>query len=270
MEAHSVPAVRSPRPDPVLPAQQGMILNYLRSPDDGVDVIQVTLDWTEPLEREPFETAWRAVVRRHPILRTAFRLDEGDGLVQRADPDAPVDIRRHDLPPPPASGPDLPFESFLRADRRRRFDLIQGPPVRLTILRRATAGETLPDAPAHRVVLTFHHALLDGASLRLLVNEVSAAYAAAREGRAEPDPPRPEFGEFVRWWHTADPSASEQFWTDYLADTVMPRPLPGYLGAPPAGTAEATTAQTVLSRADSELIRQTARAAGLCSSSMIS
>src|SRR2546430_8880965 len=116
MEPSRTPALRSQ--GPVLPAQQGMILNYMRFPDDGVDVIQVTLDWTVPLEREPFEAAWRLVVRRHPVLRTAFRLDDGDGLVWHVDPDASIDIRWRDLPAPPASGettPDHPFEEFLRA-----------------------------------------------------------------------------------------------------------------------------------------------------------
>src|SRR5215472_5844230 len=64
-----------PTCEPVLPAQHGMILNYLRFPDDGVDIIQCTLDWAAPLEPESFEAAWRSVVRRHSILRTAFRLD---------------------------------------------------------------------------------------------------------------------------------------------------------------------------------------------------
>lgn len=53
----------SPGREPVLPAQHGMIRNYLRFPDDGVDVLQVTLDWTSPLEREPFEAAWHAAAR---------------------------------------------------------------------------------------------------------------------------------------------------------------------------------------------------------------
>jgi len=248
-----------------------MILNSMRFPDDGVDVIQVTLDWTNPLEREPFEAAWHGAARRHPVLRTAFRLDDRDGLVQVVDPDASIDIRWRDLPQPPASGPDHLFESFLRADRRERFDLTRAPLVRLTIVRRvAPADGCVTDAPAHRAVLTFHHALLDGRSLRLLVDEVSAAYAASLDGRAAPDPPRPPFHEFVRWWHmTDDLSASEQFWTEYLADTVLPRPLPGYLGAPVAGTAEPMTAQTALSRADSELVRQAASAAGLSSSTMV-
>jgi amino acid adenylation domain-containing protein len=67
-----------------------------------------------------------------------------------------------------------------------------------------------------------------------------------------------------------DPSAAEQFWTEYLAGTVLPQPLPGYLGAPVARTAEPVKAETVLSRADSELIRQTANAAGLSFSTMVS
>ncbi len=247
----------------VLPAQRGMILNYMRFPDDGVDIIQCTLDWAGPLERQPFEAAWHTVVRRHSILRTTFHLGDGDGLIQVVDPDASIDIRWLDLPEPPAGGPDHPFESFLLADRRERLDLTRGPVVRLTVLGRG--------GPALRAVLTFHHALLDGRSLRLLIDEVSEAYAASRAGRAEPVGPRPEFGEFVRWWHmTDDPSASEQFWTDYLADTVLPRPLPGYLGAPVAGTAEPMTVQTVLSLGDSALIREAASAVGLSSSTMVS
>ena len=265
-------------PQPALPAQRGMILNYLRFPDDGVDIIQVTLDWPDPIEREPFEAAWRVVARRHPILGTAFRLEEGEGVAQVVNAEAPIDIRWTDLPAPLAGEPDHHFESFLLADRRERFDVARGPLIRLTIVRRippadpVVAGSpAVTDGPAYRAVLTCHHSLVDGRSLRLLVEELSAAYAASRDGHAEPVPPRPPFAEFVRWWQTTyDPSASQQFWATYLADTVLPRPLPGYLGAPVAGTAVPMTAQTVLSRADSELIRRAATAAGLSSSTMVS
>jgi hypothetical protein len=248
-----------------------MILNYMQFPDDGVDVIQTTLDWASPLEREPFEAAWHLVARRHEVLRTAFHLDDAAGFVQVIDPDASIDIRWRDLPQPPASGPDHPFESFLRADRRERFDPTRRPPVRLTIVRRVGSSDAgSAGSVAHRAVLTFHHALLDGRSLRLLVEEVSAAYAARQAGRDAPEPPRPPFGEFVRWWQTTDPSAAEQFWTEYLADVVVPRPLPGYLGEQVAGSAEPMAAETVLSRADSELIRQAASGTGLSPSTMVS
>ena len=258
----------SPAGEPALPAQLGILMDYLRFPDDGLYLTQVTLDWTEPLELAPFEAAWHLVVQRNPVLRTLFLLDDTDGLVQVTDPDISIGIRWRDLPPPPSSGRDEPFESFLITDRRERFDLTTEPAIRLTIVRRLAPADA--DPPAHRVVLTLHHALLDGRSVRLLVDEISAAYAAARAGHAAPDPQRPPFGLFVRWWHTTATAASRHFWTDYLAGTVLPRPLPGYLRGTVAGTAESATTETVLSRADSELIRQAAAMAGLSPSTMVS
>jgi amino acid adenylation domain-containing protein len=262
-----------------LPAQHGMILNSLRYPDDGVDVVQVTLDWADPLERRPFEAAWHEAARRHPVLRTAFRLHDGDGMaedgmVQMVDPDATIDIRWRDLPPPPATGPDQPFEAFLLADRRERFEVTRAPLARLTIVRRvepsARAARDAPDAPARRTVLTVHHALVDGRSLRMLVEEVAASYAAARDGVAVVNLLRPPFREYVRWWPAAGTPTSQEFWTSYLADMVLPRPLPGFLGPHAPGTAEPATLETALSHSESALVRQAVRGAGLSSSTLVS
>jgi amino acid adenylation domain-containing protein len=254
----------------VLPAQQGTILNYMRFGEDGVDIIQVTLDWAAPLQRMPFEAAWHATARRHPVLRTTFHFDDADGLVQVVDPDASIDIRWHDLPEAPAAGPDDAFESFLRADRREPFDLARGPAVRLTIVARGAQAGGQGAAAAHRAVLTFHHAVLDGGSLAILVDEVSSAYAALRDGRVLEERPAPAFGEFVRWWHATDQPDSEQFWTQHLAGTVLPGPLPGYLGRPASGAAEPMTAETALSLDESDLVRHASSAAGLSSSTMVS
>jgi amino acid adenylation domain-containing protein len=250
-----------------LPAQQGMILNSLRFPHDGVDVVQVTLDWADPVERQPFEAAWRDAAGRYPVLRTAFRLHDQAGMVQVVDPDATIDIRWRDLPPP-AAGPDQPFESFLLEDRRERFEVTRPPLARLTIVRRVEPGAR--DGPARRSVLTVHHALIDGRSLRMLVEEIAASYAAARQGAAMVRPLRPSFREYVRWWPDAGAPTSREFWAEYLAAPVLPRPLPGYLGAAAPGTAEPVTAETTVSRVDSELVRQAAAAAGLSSSTLVS
>ncbi|MFL6162140.1 MAG: amino acid adenylation domain-containing protein [Jatrophihabitantaceae bacterium] len=249
---------------PALPTQHGMVLNNLRQPDDGVDVLQLTLDWAEPLQPAPFEAAWRSVVRWNPVLRTGFQLDAEHGLVQVVDPAAVADLRWRELPAAAGAEPDAAFESFLRADRRERFDLARPPLARLTVLRRPDAHRA--NVGAHRAVLTFHHALLDGWSMRLLVDELSRSYAAERTGRAVPRLPRQEFREFVRWWQMADQTSSEQFWTNYLADTVLPRSLPGCLGAQPGRPAEPRKLDSALSAADSELVRQAAEAAGLSSS----
>jgi amino acid adenylation domain-containing protein len=254
-----------------LPAQQGMILNSLRFPDDGVDVVQLTLDWAGPIELRPFEAAWHDAARRHPVLRTAFCLPDEDGMSQVVHPDATIDIRRRDLPARPATGPDEPFESFLREDRRERFDVTRPPLARLTIVGRAAPGPAgARREPARRTVLTVHHALVDGRSLRMLIEEIAASYAAARDGAAVVLPLRATFAEVVRWWPAAGAPTSREFWSAYLAGTPAPRPLPGYLGGPAPGTAEPVTLETALSRPHSELVRQAIRDAGLRSSALVS
>lgn len=259
---------QSPERYPALPAQHGMILSSLRYPSDGVYVLQITLDWAEALKPEPFEDAWQEVVRCNPALRTAFELHDEHGLIQVVDPAGSIDIRWCDLTAAPDTGPDHEFEAFLRQDRREPFELTRAPLLRLSILRRPVAGQRQP-APAYRSVLTFHHALLDARSMRLLVEEVAECYAAKLAGRPVGHPSRPLYSDFVTWWQLADQSKAEEFWTPYLADAVLPRALPGYLGADRAGPAEPRKVETVLSRADSDRIRETARLAGLSSSTML-
>ena len=254
-----------------------MLLNTLRHPGDGVDVLQITLDWAEPLQTGPFEAAWQEVMRRNPVLCTGFELHPEYGLVQVVDPSAPVDIRWRELAAAPVTGDDPEFEAFLRADRREPFDPDRPPLIRLTVLRRpvagqpaAASGEGPVELPAHRAVITFHHALLDGRSMRLLVQELSQCYAAAVAGDALPAPSRPPFAAFVRWWQTVDESGSEKFWTPYLAGAVLARGLPGCLGPERDGPAEPRKLETVLSREDSERIRQASQRAGLRPSTMLS
>ncbi|HST50124.1 amino acid adenylation domain-containing protein [Jatrophihabitans sp.] len=284
--SNAAAVVQSPDRYPALPTQQGMILNSLRCCSDGVDVLQITLDWAEPVRAEPFEAAWQEAVRRNPVLRTGFELDPDHGLVQVVHPAAALDIRWLELPPAPATGADAEFDAFLRADRRVPFDPARPPLARLSVLRRPEPGSNRrpgpgaghpagPVPPACRSVFTFSHALLDGRSMRLLVEEVSRCYAALLAGRSAVPPRRPPFSEFVRWWQMAelaDPAGPEEFWTPYLADTVLPRALPGCLGARQPGTArpaEPRKLDTALSRADSDRIRRLAEQAGLGASTVL-
>jgi len=255
-------ALADPERYPALPVQYGMVVNNLRYPDDGVDVLQITLDWTAPLRRPALEQAWQDVVSANPVLRTGFESDGVHGLIQVVGPDAGTDVRWREL----AGTTDEEFERFLRADRRERFEPSRPPLIRLTAL----------GNPAHRAVLTFHHALLDGRSMRLLVEQLMLSYAARLAGRAATQPTRPPFRDFVKWWQLADTSdtaASQAYWTDRLADPVLPRSLPGLLPldglGDQAGAAEPRSAELALTAAESDRIRQAGQRLGLNASTVL-
>jgi NRPS condensation-like uncharacterized protein len=72
------------------------------------------------------------------------------------------------------------MEALLGDDRKQGFDLRVAPLVRFTVVK--------PDARGTRLVWTFHHILLDGRSIPLVLEDAFAAYQAL--GKAGPCPRR--------------------------------------------------------------------------------
>jgi amino acid adenylation domain-containing protein len=237
---------------PALALQRGMILGTMRRPDGGVDIQQVTVKWDESLEPAAFAAVWRAAIARHPALRTSFHVHEADGLVQVVEPTAELDLRWVDEPQDqrPSQAPDQPPADFLTADRFEPFDPGRAPLLRVTVL----AGR--------HVVVTFHHAILDGRSTRLLLDEVFTGYPAMRTGRPVSYPQRPSFGDFVRWWQAVDVSAAPAFWRQHLAGAPALRALPGLLGDYSPGRAQPDAEETGLSWPESDAVRRLAAQAG--------
>ena len=129
------------------------------------------------LDEAALERALGEIVRRHEALRTVFA--EVDG--------SPVQVIA------PFGGFTLPVEDLSglgEADReaevrrrageeaRRPFDLSAGPLFRAALLRL--------DAEEHVLLLSMHHIVSDGWSMGVLFRELSALYAAYREGGESP------------------------------------------------------------------------------------
>ncbi|HYH81260.1 MAG TPA: amino acid adenylation domain-containing protein [Longimicrobium sp.] len=127
------------------------------------------------MDAAALERALGEIVRRHESLRTTFAETGG----------VPVQVIA------PFDGFSLPVEELPRADdagvRRiaaeaaaRVFDLAAGPLFRARLLRLA--------ARDHLLLLSMHHVFTDGWSIDVLFRELSALYAAYREGGASPLP----------------------------------------------------------------------------------
>ncbi|MBV9773439.1 MAG: AMP-binding protein, partial [Gemmatimonadetes bacterium] len=79
-----------------------------------------------------------------------------------------------------------------REEARRRFDLERGPLLRTLLLR------LRPEE--HLALCTLHHAVCDGWSLGVLLREIGAGYAAAREGRAAHLPELTiQYADYAAW-----------------------------------------------------------------------
>ncbi|MFJ5676391.1 amino acid adenylation domain-containing protein [Streptomyces sp. NPDC093097] len=171
--------------------------------------LRVTLDGV--LDRDRLRAALSAVVRRHESLRT--RLVVGEGRAQPAQViDDPVDVelRRTEL----TSGPDaVPSSALdeLAGLERAAVDARNGQGFRVL----------LADIGADRAVLllTAHVLLADRRSLRLVVEELAAAYAG--EQAQPPAADIVQYADFAAWHNelltAAEGAAERAAWADLLA-----------------------------------------------------
>jgi amino acid adenylation domain-containing protein/non-ribosomal peptide synthase protein (TIGR01720 family) len=205
---------------PAAPTQQGLLFHSLRAPDSGVYVEQLNLELTGPLDVATLETAWRAVISRHPALRTGFVWRNLERPLQVLYREAELPWEHHDWRGVPADEQRARLAGYLRADRRRGFDLTRAPLMRLALLR---LGDD-----RHLLVWTHHHAILDGWSVPILLGDVSRFYLAAVQGEGEGaagvEPVRP-YRDYIAWLEAQNPAPGERFWRRTLAGFTQPTPL---------------------------------------------
>jgi len=142
------------------------------------------------LDAAALERAIAALAERHEALRTVIR--EVDGEPVQVIADLAVTAERHDVSHLPADEREAAALRAVEDEVRRPFDLAAGPLFR-ALLVRVSADE-------HLLALTLHHAVADGASLRVLLAELSSLYGAIAAGR-EPaaDAPALRYADHAAW-----------------------------------------------------------------------
>lgn len=237
---------------PLSPLQEGMLFHTLEAPTSGVYVEQYSCTLRGPLDVEALQAAWRRVVDRHAVLRTAFLWE---GL------DEPLQVVRRQTDPPwtvldwQAAPPDEVVErlqALLREDRIRGFDVTQAPLMRMTLIRRA------PEE--HRFVWSFHHLLLDGWATALVINEVFTIYAALVRGTVPSLPHVPPYHDYIAWLQQQDLGDVKRFWTEQLQGFTAPTSLPIDQPTLHADTAHYVQQEVTMDASTTESLRALARA----------
>ena len=161
---------------PLSPTQQGLLFHSLYGPASGVYMVQVGFTVRGRLNLEAFCRAWQWLVQRHPVLRTAFTWDALEEPLQVVGRQAtlPIDIQDWQTKPREAQAQEL--ADWLERDRRQGFDLTAAPLMRLTIL------HLTPDTC--RIIWSYHHLLLDGWSVPLLLRELLLGYQSFEQGQS--------------------------------------------------------------------------------------
>ncbi|KAI1824256.1 hypothetical protein F4861DRAFT_269335 [Xylaria intraflava] len=176
---------------PSTPLQEGLISLTPRNPQ--AYTVAFEYDLPASVDIQKFQQAWNAVMDANPILRTRF-IQSGTGAVYQ------VVVRSR-----------LTWESEADAksasgDPSTWGEWKMGQPLSRFCLRRVDARHR-----GHKFYFLIHHAISEGWSIPLLLQQVQTAY-----DEGVPLPPRP-FNPFIDYVIAARPNY-EAFWTSYFAD----------------------------------------------------
>ena len=204
---------------PLSPMQQAMLLHDIASPGSGSYIQHAICDLREPVDMPLLARAWRKVIGRHAILRTAFRIQGIRDPVQEVLRDVDVAWTHADWSGLSQNDQEGRFDAHLEADRQRDFDPKHAPLMRLAMFRLADRHS--------RLLWTYHHALLDGRAVRTVLREVFDLYDAFAGGRDLQLPPPDPYRGYIDWLSAQDSAAAGHYWRQALAGPVTPTSVTG-------------------------------------------
>ncbi|WP_250292783.1 non-ribosomal peptide synthetase [Streptomyces atroolivaceus] len=238
---------------PLTPLQAGMLFHALYdSRDVDVYTAQFVFDLEGPVDLPALHAAVGGLLRRHANLRVGFLHEDLDEPVQAVAAEVPVPLEELDLTGAAGTGTvQERLDTFLAADRTRRFDLTTPPLMRFTLVRTAPRH--------HRLVMTSHHILLDGWSMPLLVRELFELYA--HRGDDSTLPRVVPYRTYLAWLAQQDRAAALDAWRTALGGIDAPTLLAGRGRADVPGAGELPeTLVLELDPVTTHRLRETARA----------
>src|SRR5262249_24009977 len=203
---------------PLSPMQQGMLFHTIHSPRSGVYSTQITLEIRSNLVVPAFGRAWQHIIDRHAALRTSFvwkRLKTPLQVVHRS---AKVSFCIIDWRHLSGSEKERNLEEILQNDLRIDFDLSKTPLSRMLLIQCADNF--------YYFVWSFHHILMDGWSLPIVLQEAFSSYEAFARGKEASLPLPTSYSKYVAWLQQQDLSKAERYWRQTLEGIAAPTPLP--------------------------------------------
>jgi len=144
----------------------------------------------EPISVPAFTRAFNELIRRHEILRTVFRMEDGSP-VQVICKKSNARLEVVDLRNRSRAEAQQEIGHRTQAQAQMPFDLARGPLLRATLFQIADED--------HLLFLCMHHIICDAWSLGVMLNDLMVNYRSYSQGEPSSLLPPHQYREFAAW-----------------------------------------------------------------------
>lgn len=228
-----------------------MLFHHIRDPHSGVDIEQLVCSLEEDVNCGHLRVACERLVARYDVFRTSFQWEGLEQARQTVWDHVETPFATADLG---ALSPEIAAERLERAleeDRSAGFAPDRAPLCRFSLFRLGAAN--------YKLIWTFHHAILDGRSFPIVLNELFALYDAQRTDTQVQLPERPSYSQYIEWLDTLDLGEAERFWRGYLDGFRLATAIPALDGVTPGESGHSAEQVTLSSETTTALQEFAAR-----------
>lgn len=199
------------------PMQEGILYHYMKANESSAYFEQAVLSIEGKLDISHLEESFNKLIQGHDIFRTVFVYEKIVKPIQVVMKEQRVCIDAANIAHLAQEEQHLFIEAFKVNDKRRGFDLQKGMPIRLSVIQTGTAS--------YKLIWSFHHIIMDGWCLGIILKEFFGMYACLQENRL------PELGKvypysnYIKWLDEQEHKGAETYWEGYLCDYEEPTPL---------------------------------------------
>jgi len=189
--AKILPQSRESNTFPLSFAQQRLWFFEQLTPGNFTYHIVVGVRLTGTLDARSLDRSLNELVKRHEVLRTAFKTINGQP-VQAIASNLELKILEIDLRGLPETERAREVERLIAAEAKLAFDLSQAPLLRAKLLHLSDSNWVL--------LLSTHHIIFDGWSMGIFIQELATFYQAFCTGKPSPLPELSvQYADFASW-----------------------------------------------------------------------
>ena len=148
--------------------QAGMLFHSEYERESALYHVYSSYHVRAPYDEDALREAFRRLVQRHAVLRTAFDLTSYSEPLQLVQRSVTVPLAIEDMSELSAAEQEAVIEEWRETKKQRYIDWRQAPLLRFQVHRRS--------AETSQFSFAFHHAILDGWSVAAMLTELFGSY----------------------------------------------------------------------------------------------
>lgn len=205
---------------PLSPMQEGMLFYWLVDKNSSTYFEQLSFDLEGTLDIELLKRSFELLVQKYDIFRTVFAVEKLNSPLQVVFKEKTPEIRFANIESLCSEEKLNYLNGYLKNDIARGFDLSADPPLRLSVLQTGRCS--------FRIIFSFHHIVMDGWSIGIVLKELFVNYLSREEHTAVKWEEACQYCRYLEWLNSHDGREDFTFWQRYLKGYEQQAVLPGF------------------------------------------